>query len=821
MSSFINAISNISGSIFGSSPVSARRQPLKRRANSDPARAVKAEGYDSTSEEDMSPTYYSHDREGKGRQPETILSSDEEYVIGEESTKEEFTDDEDMYEEIGEWRIQGENIYANESPGPDLYSDEEYASDEHGELGPEEERLARATAVAPLSMGPLLGRSLLPPIAGALRPSITALSGTTFKQARCQAAEEHRAAAKATYDKIKEALRTMPPSAVAEKLKVQLMELKADLERTPGFDANPLKLVLEKARGKIPFTASSPKGSGIASARYEAVEIGSSDEETSNSEPMSDSSLGDSEEDTKIPQPPNFTTRPLPTNSTKTIKSLKTTQLPPHPVSRLRAPIIPASSSTTIPRTPKLTSSPFTTNSPTPLPLGLASKPQPNPPPRSPPTPSAADPWATNPNAHAHAILAAKGPIAARTSIARSLHEPEYTIRDIEVRDSLWQIMDQIEVLAGTFFASRVVSFPGGVVPAAWYAGMSVETARVVGCVGSGGPGGKTGWDELFVQEGKRRALVCAVVGNVLVEQVFRHGFFGGGEEHEEALRRLEERFREDDGFLRNTHYAEYIARVLDGSPTSESEFRLPHTFNNHVIHIIQALWTHLKPLYKFCSTHTDTAPIPPALFAKLHNIVTHAGLLSLLMQLDKHTVYHFEPLFKEDNYNPQRMECMNRAEMAQQNPHTALDKVNEAERERRAALSEAEKLRAKGDDALTQITIMNGLVAYRLGGWETKNSTALDPKYEVSAYEEQGVRVRVLTHGWVYCRWGRARGYSNGEVGAGGDERIHGDAWKGGFLEFTDVEGVPNWLEKDRREKGRKKVVSQGKGNEKDRGGR
>lgn len=273
-----------------------------------------------------------------------------------------------------------------------------------------------------------------------------------------------------------------------------------------------------------------------------------------------------------------------------------------------------------------------------------------------------------------------------------------------------------------------------------------------------------------------------------------------------------------DVGFDRNAQYATYIASLLENKEAADKlDFRLPPTFIAHVVHIIHALWAHLAPIYTLChgaqGAHNTTTPIPAPIFAALHQIVTQAGLLSLLMRLDRHTVYYFEPLFKENKYDPDRMKCINHADMTQRNPRTPVEKLSKAEQERRARLSEAEKQRARGDEALTQITIMRGLCAYRRGGWETGDSTAEVPKFEDAASENQGIRVRMLTHGWVYCRWGRARGYSKGKVGASGDEKLHGDAWKGGFVEFTDVEGVPNWLEMDRQERGANAAVDNRKG--------
>jgi hypothetical protein len=171
-------------------------------------------------------------------------------------------------------------------------------------------------------------------------------------------------------------------------------------------------------------------------------------------------------------------------------------------------------------------------------------------------------------------------------------------------------------------------------------------------------------------------------------------------------------------------------------------------------------------------------------------------------MRTDEHTVYYFEPVFKEDTFTSKRMECFNFKDMQQRNPRTADDEptLEVKEKLRRAKLSEKEKKRAKSDEPLTQITIMDGVTAYRLGGWESATSTNANIKYERFQYRKQGIRARILTHGWVYCRWGRARRFKDGKPDD--VEDVHGDAWKApGFVEFSAVDGVVDWLEKEKRE--------------------
>ncbi|KAL1795389.1 hypothetical protein ACET3X_007205 [Alternaria dauci] len=284
------------------------------------------------------------------------------------------------------------------------------------------------------------------------------------------------------------------------------------------------------------------------------------------------------------------------------------------------------------------------------------------------------------------------------------------------------------------------------------------------------------------------------------------------------------------DGFDRKIAYTAIIRAHLP-TPTS-----LPSNFNAHVNTIITALYTHLSPLLTLVAPHAP--PSLQTLFSHLHHIVATAGLLSLHMALTPHTLYHHVPLFKEDVYVSASMECFNDVSMRLRNPRTSLsapssDPVFKPSQEaldqetvRRSAMDESEKRRARGDVPVTQIVCMPGITTYRRGGWEKPSSptsgaaasdTTETPVYQKRGYEDMGIRVRVLTQGWVYCRWGRAR--SSGRMPDRGSEgyeeagrKIHGDAWReGGFVGFTEVDGVVDWRGLEREEKQKEKEMAVG----------
>lgn len=151
--------------------------------------------------------------------------------------------------------------------------------------------------------------------------------------------------------------------------------------------------------------------------------------------------------------------------------------------------------------------------------------------------------WSKQPNSHARTLLAAHGN---NTKVfLRSLEEPLYAVRDAEIRDALWEMTSQIQDFAKQHFSFQVTDEAQlrAVLPI-----LPKETVKIIGVVASGGPGGAKGWEELFLESQKRQALVCAIVGNVLVEQVLQHLFFGGSKVQLEQMGRVQDLLKHEDG---------------------------------------------------------------------------------------------------------------------------------------------------------------------------------------------------------------------------------------------------------------------------------
>lgn len=165
--------------------------------------------------------------------------------------------------------------------------------------------------------------------------------------------------------------------------------------------------------------------------------------------------------------------------------------------------------------------------------------------------------WDSAPNKRARQILAtAKDKAAAAAAIKEDMRnfasqeEPEYALRDIEIRDGLWQVMDKMEKFARKHFDFEFSNTPANrrTLTNVAFPSLKPESVKVIGCVASGGPSGQDGWRDLFFDKQKRRALVCAVIGNVITEQVYQHSFFGGSREDEDAIKKIQQKHKDEDG---------------------------------------------------------------------------------------------------------------------------------------------------------------------------------------------------------------------------------------------------------------------------------
>jgi len=158
------------------------------------------------------------------------------------------------------------------------------------------------------------------------------------------------------------------------------------------------------------------------------------------------------------------------------------------------------------------------------------------------------------PNALARAILRrqsydiASAAKLIKSDLAKTRAEPEYSLREIEIRDAIWALRDSMERFVQRHVNTKVVEANDDLRRIFWSLDHQPETVKIIGCVASGGPGARAGWEDLFLDDQKKRALANAIIGKVLTEQVFQHTFFGGAPEQLKKLKTIQTNKKNDDG---------------------------------------------------------------------------------------------------------------------------------------------------------------------------------------------------------------------------------------------------------------------------------
>ncbi|OAG00877.1 uncharacterized protein CC84DRAFT_1262964 [Paraphaeosphaeria sporulosa] len=351
------------------------------------------------------------------------------------------------------------------------------------------------------------------------------------------------------------------------------------------------------------------------------------------------------------------------------------------------------------------------------------------------------------------------------------LQEPMYAIRDVEVRDMMWQIQDGVEEVAALFQGTipLLLNREKSKTLTRIYSDRTMSTSRVLKGVAGKGWTAEEDWHDVFASNGKRRALICGVIGNVLIEQVFKHPFFGGDNRNIDALFGLQRDLRAQDAFNRKHQSARLLSSLIVGRNLNNDPkepktiLHPPENFTTHVDVVVTALDTHLRPLLlnlcKFRDLSKErTATIHWSFIEALTRLVGTAGLLSLQMAVDPLTVYYHVPVAKGECFSHTLHEAFNNDEMERTHPRSA-EMVFQSDESRK---------RARNDEAVVSMVLMDGLTAYRAGGWEAPGSNPLWDGDEVvgrvyakDEYVGKGYRGRLLTPGWVFCKWDRAKGFA------------------------------------------------------------
>lgn len=151
-----------------------------------------------------------------------------------------------------------------------------------------------------------------------------------------------------------------------------------------------------------------------------------------------------------------------------------------------------------------------------------------------------------------------------------------------------------------------------------------------------------------------------------------------------------------------------------------------------------------------------------------LYSIVSHAGLLNQMMRLASDVVYYWPPTFKDEEFEPGRMEALNLTDMIENSPYDRKE-VNGRDR---AILKPDRK---EESEAIVRVVCFPGLVAYRqFGGDLAKKEIAAEKRRGVHEPEDvqahrrrigeqpltvtQGIRSRTIRKSLVLLQWGQQR---------------------------------------------------------------
>ena len=153
--------------------------------------------------------------------------------------------------------------------------------------------------------------------------------------------------------------------------------------------------------------------------------------------------------------------------------------------------------------------------------------------------------------------------------------------------------------------------------------------------------------------------------------------------------------------------------------------------------------------------------------------MIEFAAQLSQDMRKDRDTVYYWPPTFKDEEFQPDRMECLNMYDMIRNSPY---DKKTTTKGYERAIIRPG---RERENAAIVRVVCFPGLVAYQQGGGELaqqeldeeeRRSDGAPPdvqhrrrflarkRGESASTGHEGFRTRVLCKSVVLLQWGEQR---------------------------------------------------------------
>ncbi|KAF2770242.1 hypothetical protein EJ03DRAFT_335668 [Teratosphaeria nubilosa] len=297
-----------------------------------------------------------------------------------------------------------------------------------------------------------------------------------------------------------------------------------------------------------------------------------------------------------------------------------------------------------------------------------------------------------------------------------------------------------------------------------------LNTIRYIGSLALAGPKGMESWMQLLRGPDTRQALVMGIIGRALKEHVFSDLWFGGLEAEKKELDKID-RDLAGDGFSRTKRRAMHCAifqSKYDGSREAHTELQ------KAIVKITLQLEDLLMPLFNMralADKRFTTHHILPESHRKLLlSIVEQAALLSRFIRQIDDVVYYWPPTFKDEEFDPARMDCLNLEDMIRTSPYTKDTTLQGYER---AKLNEGEESRS---EAIVRVVAFPGIVAYRQGGGALAEKTLETERHswrhdppdvqtqKARSFRQEGTtvdsgfRTKLIAKAVVHLQWGRQR---------------------------------------------------------------
>lgn len=289
--------------------------------------------------------------------------------------------------------------------------------------------------------------------------------------------------------------------------------------------------------------------------------------------------------------------------------------------------------------------------------------------------------------------------------------------KDTILCQGIFSLIEDIQVFAKMFVRENII-----MAPAEFMDGLlkkeNEQLIRYIGCLAIGGKEGKKAWEELLTSPDKREALLFGIIGRALKEHVFSDLWFGGSPEEWRDLSE-KERASQDSGdgefFSLSLLMLEAVLTIASGFSRTQERATLIQKFARKADpRELEYACTLMKlQLEKLLAPFYDgkSKKLPASLQGELFELVRGAARFSRLMRLVPDVVYHWASVFKDEEFEPHRMECFNLVDMIQNSPY---EKKVVGGMERAVPREGADPNKT---EAIVKIVCFPGLIAYRKAG--------------------------------------------------------------------------------------------------------